>query len=146
MASIEKGQRAAIEKVRQVKTRMAGRCYRDAQAADIATFLGATSRWGQRLVVIIAVQARWDLFSLDVSQAFLRGMPRSELAKLDGEISRDVTLNSGTWDHDFAPEAPQLCRLRRPQRGPGYVPGPVSEVGRAVVDHDEVKILDLQLY
>eukprot|EP00959_Pyramimonas_sp_CCMP1952_P452149 9466076-Pyramimonas_sp.AAC.1 len=86
------GQKAAIEKVRQVKARMTVRGYRDAQAADIATLSGTTSRWGQRLVVISAVQAGWDLFSLDVSQAFLRGMPYSELAKLDGEISRDVSF------------------------------------------------------
>ena len=38
----------------------------------------------------IAVQMSWSLFSCDAAQAFLRGLPLSEIAKLDGEVRRSV--------------------------------------------------------
>ena len=45
---------------------------------------------GQMIVAIVAAQRRWHLFSLDVAQAFLRGLPFDELAKLEGEVKRSV--------------------------------------------------------
>ena len=81
-----------IDKIRQVRARMTVRGYRDMQKDELATFSATSSRWGQRLVVIAAVQAGWELFSVDVSQAFLRGMPYDEIAKLDGEIEREVSF------------------------------------------------------
>ena len=39
------------------------------------------TRWGQRLVLIFAVQFGWELVSADVSEAFLRGITFEELHK-----------------------------------------------------------------
>ena len=73
-----------------MKARMTVRGYKDLQASELKTFSATTSRWGQRVVAILAAQRRWKLFSLDVAQALLRGMPFEELAKLDGEVKRSV--------------------------------------------------------
>ena len=50
--------------------------------AKSATFASTASRWGQRIVVSTAVNNGWQLFSADVSQAFLRGMTFEELAQV----------------------------------------------------------------
>ena len=49
---------------------------------------GTTSRWGQRLIFIIAAQMKWNLHSADVSEAFLRGLTFEEVAKEPGETLR----------------------------------------------------------
>ena len=79
-----------IDGRRQVRARLTVRGYRDVQAPDLKTFAATTSRWGQRVVSAWAAQNRWTLFSCDVSQAFLRGLPFSEIAKMKGEVQRDV--------------------------------------------------------
>ena len=81
-----------VNKIKEIRARMTVRGYRDKQAADLATFSATSSRWGQRLCAICAVQYGWFIFSVDVSQAFLRGLPYSELAKLEGELVRDVSF------------------------------------------------------
>ena len=87
-----KGKGAAVEKARRAEARMTARGSRGAQASDTATFSGPARLRGQRAMVIGAAPAGRGLLGLDVSPAFRRGMPRSELAKLDGEISRNVFL------------------------------------------------------
>ena len=46
-----------IDKVKQIKARMTVRGYRDRQAPDLATFSATSSRWGQRVAAVCAVQA-----------------------------------------------------------------------------------------
>ena len=75
---------------RLIKARLTVRGFRDMQASQLSTFSGTTSRWGQRIVVSVAVQRRWSLFSCDVAQAFLRGLSFRELAEMDGEVKRSV--------------------------------------------------------
>ena len=87
-----KGKGAAVEKARRAEARMTARGSRGAQASGTATFSGPAPLRRQRAMVIGAAPAGRGLLGLDVSLAFLRGMPRSELAKLDGEISRNVFL------------------------------------------------------
>ena len=41
----------------------------------------------------MAVQMSWKLFSFDVAQAFLRGLPFDEIAKIDGEVARSVQFS-----------------------------------------------------
>ena len=79
-----------VDKVWLIRARLTVRGFKDRQAAQLSTFAGTTSRWGQRLVNHVVVQMGWRLFAADVSQAFLRGMTFDEAAKLDGEVKRKV--------------------------------------------------------
>ena len=45
---------------------------------------------GQRLVKSVAAQYRWELFTADVSQAFLRGLTFELAAQMKDEVQRDV--------------------------------------------------------
>ena len=78
---------------RLIKARLTVRGFKDMQAQQLETFSGTTSRWGQRLVVAIAAQRRWSLFSCDVSQAFLRGLRFDDIAKIKGEVRRSVQFS-----------------------------------------------------
>ena len=55
-------------------------------------YAGTTSRWGQRLILIVAAQMRWPLHSADASEAFLRGLTFEEVAKEPGETLRACEL------------------------------------------------------
>ena len=79
-----------IGKERKVRARMTVRGYKDAQASMLNTFAATASRWGQRLTCSVAVQLGWKLFSMDISQAFLRGLPFTQLAAECGEVLREV--------------------------------------------------------
>ena len=52
-----------------------------------------TSRWGQRLLTILAVQFNWRVASADVSEAFLRGLTFNELHETGHDkVLREVQL------------------------------------------------------
>lgn len=74
----------------RIKSRLVVRGFKDLQAERLSTFAGTTSRWGQRIVNSIAVQKGWELFSADVSQAFLRGLTLDEAATQQCEVSRTI--------------------------------------------------------
>ena len=63
--------------VRDIKARLVVQGFRDAQ--PVKNYAATTTRWGQRLVLIFAVQFGWELVSADVSEAFLRGITFAEL-------------------------------------------------------------------
>jgi len=73
-----------------IKARLTVRGFRDLQQQGMRTFSATASRWGQRLIVSTVVQHGWELFSADVSQAFLRGLTFEEIALLPGEKERSV--------------------------------------------------------
>ena len=79
-----------VDGVRRIKARLTVRGFRDSQGPALSTFSATTSRWGQRLIVSMAVQRRWTLFSCDIAQAFLRGIPFAEFSKMPGEVKRSV--------------------------------------------------------
>ena len=66
------------------------RGFKDFQAAQLSTFAGTTTRWGQRLVNSVAAQQGWALLTADVSQAFLRGLTLEQAANTKDEVQRDV--------------------------------------------------------
>ena len=92
------------------------------QAAQLSTFAGTTTRWGQRIVNSVAAQHRWPLFTADVSQAFLRGLTFEQAAQLKDEVQRDVqfTVPPGSVNilkklpgySDFSPLTEVLRMLR----------------------------------
>ena len=75
---------------RIISARLVVRGFKDLQAAQLSTFAGTTTRWGQRIVNSVAAQYRWPLFTADVSQAFLRGLTFDRAAQLKDEVQRDV--------------------------------------------------------
>ena len=52
---------------RITQARLVVRGFKDLQAAQLSTFAGTTTRWGQRLVNSVAAQQGWPLFTADVS-------------------------------------------------------------------------------
>ena len=105
-----------------IQARLVVRGFKDLQAAQLSTFAGTTSRWGQRIVNSVAVQKGWQLFTADVSQAFLRGLTFAEAAKLKDEVIRSIqfTMPPGSVPilqqlpgySDFNPIAEVLEMLR----------------------------------
>jgi hypothetical protein len=77
---------------KQVRARFTVRGFQDMQKGGLSTFASTASRWGQRIVVSTAVNRGWELYSADVSQAFLRGMTFADLAKIQGEKVRQVQM------------------------------------------------------
>ena len=75
---------------RIIQARLVVRGFKDLQAAQLSTYAGTTTRWGQRLVNSVAAQFRWPLFTADVSQAFLRGLTFEQAAQMKDEVRRDV--------------------------------------------------------
>jgi len=79
-----------VQDQRIIKARLVVRGFKDLQAAQLSTYAGTTTRWGQRLVNSVAVQHQWPLFTADVSQAFLRGLTFEQAAQMKDEVQRDV--------------------------------------------------------
>ena len=103
------------EKKRRIKARLVAQGFRDRQ--EVENYAGTTSRWAQRVLVIVAVQQSWDLWSADISEAFLRGLTFEELHKDGVNELRRVEL-------ELPPGGEQLLRLV-----PGYGDfDPLSEV------------------
>ena len=79
-----------VDGKRVIKARLTVRGYKDLQGSEVKTIASTASRWGQRVVCMAAVQNNLVLYSADVSQAFLQGMSFDEVAKLKGEVRRNV--------------------------------------------------------
>ena len=77
-----------IEGTKQIKARMVVQGFKDLQT--VKNFAGTTTRWAQRMVIAIAVQFGWAVYSADVSEAFLRGLSFRELY----ESGEDAVLRS----------------------------------------------------
>ena len=104
---------------RIIQARLVVRGFKDLQAAQLSTFAGTTTRWGQRLVNSVAAQQGWPLFTADVSQAFLRGLTFEQAAKMKDEVQRDVQFT-------VPPGSAQIL-----QRLPGFEDfNPLTEVLR----------------
>ena len=67
-----------------ITARLTARGFRDVQTVE--TFSATTSRWGQRLILVVAAQMGWSIISADVSQAFLRGVTFKTLAEAGEEV------------------------------------------------------------
>ena len=106
-------------KSRKIKARLVAQGFSDRQSTD--TYAGTSTRWGQRLLITIAVQRKWALWSADISEAFLRGLTFRELHEEGGELREvQITLPPG-GEHllrtiqgysDFDPDAEVLVMLK----------------------------------
>eukprot|EP00435_Cladocopium_sp_Y103_P048141 s730_g14.t1 len=59
---------------------------------ETATFAGTSTRWSQRLLIHVATQMQWELWSADISEAFLRGLTFAELHESGGQL-REVQIS-----------------------------------------------------
>ena len=77
---------------RYMKCRLCVHGFKDMYRQDLDRYSGTSTRWGQRMVVATAVQAGWDLVSLDISVAFLKGMTFEEIQQVRGGPRREVSM------------------------------------------------------
>ena len=75
-----------------IKARLCIRGFKDGQIEMLDTFAGTASRYGQRAVNIVAATKKWLLWSLDVSQAFLKGLTFEQVSRMMGTPLRSVQL------------------------------------------------------
>ena len=66
-----------IEGQREIKARLVAQGFKDTQ--QVENYAATSTRWSQRLVMIVATQMEWELVSADISEAFLRGLTFQEL-------------------------------------------------------------------
>ena len=62
-------------KTRKIKARLVAQGFLDRQATE--TFAGTSTRWSQRLLITIAVQRRWNLWSADISEVSMNCINRA---------------------------------------------------------------------
>jgi len=79
--------------VKLIQARLTARGYKDRQSVNMETFSATTSRWGQKLLLVVVMQMGWTLVSMDVSQAFLRGVTFQDLSEETGKDLRSVQLD-----------------------------------------------------
>ena len=77
---------------RLMKCRLCVCGFLDRQRDDMDRYSGTSTRWGQRAVVATAVQRGWNIASLDIAMAFLRGMTFDEIQEIKGGPRREVHL------------------------------------------------------
>ena len=93
-------------KQKRIKSRLVAQGFLDRQ--ETSNFAGTTTRWGQRLLIIVSVQFGWAIWSADISEAFLRGLTFAELKEENQGVLRQVEIS-------VPPGAEHLLRLL-----PGY--------------------------
>jgi hypothetical protein len=101
----------SIDNQRTVKARLTARGFQDLAADSIETYAGTASRWGQKLVVSVAAQHSWELFTWDVSTAFLQGVTFEELAQLTGEPLRQVAITVPKGSEKYFRSIPSLKNI-----------------------------------
>ena len=80
-------------KQKRIKSRLVAQGFLDRQeTAETANFAGTTTKWGQRLLVIISVQFGWAIWSADISEAFSRGLTFAELKDENQGVLRQVEI------------------------------------------------------
>eukprot|EP00959_Pyramimonas_sp_CCMP1952_P122761 2566122-Pyramimonas_sp.AAC.1 len=74
------------EMERTIQLRLVLRGFMDFEAFDVETFSGTARRSSHRLLASTAAcKKQWDIASLDINMAFLKGLTYQELAEATGE-------------------------------------------------------------
>ena len=76
---------------RLLKCRLTVHGFKDNEKSSLERYSATATRWGQRMVVSTSVQSGWPIASLDISQAFLKGLSFSEIEEQTGR-RREVSL------------------------------------------------------
>ena len=96
----------AITKIQEIKARLTVRGFLDSAGPELVTYAGTASRWGQRLVVAVACQKRWELVCADVGSAFLKSLTFKEIARINGEPERKCSFTPPTGYGNFIRSLP----------------------------------------
>ena len=75
-----------------MKCRICARSFEDRDKHSLDSYSGTSTRWGQRVVVATAVQCGWAMVSIDISQAFLKGITFDQAQKIKGGAKRIVSM------------------------------------------------------
>ena len=76
---------------RILKCRLTVHGFKDNEKASLERYSATVTRWGQRMVTCTSVQSAWPMASLDISQAFLKGLSFDEIEEQTGK-RREVSL------------------------------------------------------
>ena len=64
----------------------------------MTTYSGTASRWAQRMVNQHAAQCEHEIFSMDISAAFLKGMTYAKISQLTGDPLRSAQFDFPAQD------------------------------------------------
>ena len=84
--------------------------FKDIYKNEVDRYSGTSSRWGQRAVVATAVQMNWELASLDISQAFLKGLTFDEIQEIRGGPKREVSMQLPRGKPGLEPSGASVLR------------------------------------
>ena len=85
-----------IDGCKMIKARLVIRGFMDRQQGGLDTASFTARRTSQRLILSVAVQYGWRLFSWDIGNAFLRGLSFEELAAQRGDAPE--TMREACFD------------------------------------------------
>ena len=99
---VRKEMNGVLTWVRIIKARLTARGFRVMQAFTdkIKTCSGTATKWAQRAINAHAAQTGYLLFSMDISVAFLKGLPFKQIAEETGDKLRVVQFGlpqNDTW-------------------------------------------------
>jgi Reverse transcriptase (RNA-dependent DNA polymerase). len=81
--------------IKLIKARLTARGFKDVQAfsENVTTYSGTASKCSQRMISQHAAHFEHQLFSMDISAAFSKGMTYGKIAEITGEPLRSVQLD-----------------------------------------------------
>ena len=91
-----------------VKGRLVIHGFKDCEAESLNTYAGTATRWGQRIICMVAATKAWPILTADVSTAFLRGLTFDELSRLTGEKVRRAGFHPPRGYESFVKELPGM--------------------------------------
>ena len=92
---------------RMIRARLTQRGFKDLDKGNLQTFSGTASRLAQKLIVsevCVRQDQHWDMWTVDVRKAFLKGISYEELAAATGEPLRVVNF-------ELDPESVEILRM-----------------------------------
>eukprot|EP00974_Lingulodinium_polyedra_P099521 9639492-Lingulodinium_polyedra.AAC.1 len=122
------------KKERVIRARLTVRGFKDLDKDELATYVGAASHWGQRLIVAAVVQARWHFLTVVIEKAVLRGMIVEEMSEAAHSTeTKDVNFELPGGSVSFLQQVPgfehfnpQLEVLHCDKPGTGLRDAPVA--------------------
>ena len=90
-----KGNDGQIKYIRVIRARLTQCGFKDLDKGNLQTFSGTASRLAQKLIVsevCVRQDQHWEMWTVDVKKAFLKGISYVELAAATGEPLRVVNF------------------------------------------------------
>ena len=91
-----------------VKGRLVIHGFKDCAAQSLNTYAGTATRWGQRIICMVAASKAWPILTADITTAFLRGFTFDEISRLTGEKVRRAGFHTPKGYESFVKELPGM--------------------------------------